>query len=85
MTSYADNTTKSKYSIYKLFAMSLISWTLSSVLMVKAQSGKKKPKHKKIIFVDDFLRGKDNQVFDFEFGRIVYMLAISSALSKFLI
>jgi hypothetical protein len=39
--------------------------------MAKAQVGIKKPKHKKIIFVDDFLRGKDNQVFDFEFGRIV--------------
>jgi len=33
--------------------------------MVKAQSGEKKQKHKKIIFVDDFFRGKDNQVFDF--------------------
>jgi hypothetical protein len=65
MTSYADNTTKPKSSIYKLLAMSLISWTLSNVLMAKAQVGIKKPKHKKIIFVDDFLRGKDNQVFDF--------------------
>jgi hypothetical protein len=33
--------------------------------------GEKKQKHKKKSFVDDFLRGKDNQVFDFEFGRIV--------------
>ena len=65
MTSYSDNTTKPKSSIYKLFAMSLISSTLSIVLMVKAQVGIKKPKHNKIIFVDDFLRGKDNHVFDF--------------------
>jgi hypothetical protein len=65
MTSYADSTTTPKSSIYKLFAMFLISWSLSNALMVKAQVGKKKPKHNKIILVDDFLRGKDNHVFDF--------------------